>query len=145
MFKDVLVAVDDSPPSMGALELAIDLAKSLGSALTIVHVIDPGSAASTVDAAGATAIDIELEELEDAGKGLLEESAARAKAAGVEVSTLLRDGPPAPTILDSAKRSNAEAIVIGTHTRTSVARFFLGSTAEAVVRQSPVPVLVRRG
>ena len=145
MFKEILVSIDDSPPSLGALDLAIELAKSLGSSLTILHVIDPASVASTVDAAGATTIDIELEELEEAGKGLLEGAKTRAVAAGVKAGTTLRDGQPAATILDSAKRCESELIVIGTHARSGVARFFLGSTAEAVLRQSPIPVLVRRG
>ncbi|MBV8196649.1 MAG: universal stress protein [Candidatus Eremiobacteraeota bacterium] len=146
MFKEILVAIDGSPPSDGALDLAIELARSLSASLTILHVIDPAHVSTTIDAAAATAIDIELEELEEAGRGLLEEATARAKAAGLaETTTMLRDGMPAPTILDTAKRADIALIVLGTHARSGVARLFLGSTAEAVLRQSPVPVLVRRG
>jgi nucleotide-binding universal stress UspA family protein len=145
MFKRILVAVDESPQAASALDLAIELAKDVKAALTLVHVLDPGAIASTADdAAAATVVEIELDELQSAGKELLEASAARVREAGLEVDTIMRDGVPAETILDTAERSNAELIVIGTHGRHGVARFFLGSCAEAVLRQSPMPVLVKR-
>jgi len=56
----------------------------------------------------------------------------------------LLDGSPAGTIVDYAKSHAIDLIVIGTHAREDLARLVLGSTAEGVVRHSPVPVLIVR-
>ena len=145
MFKDILVAVDDSAQSTAALDLAIALAKTVGASLILVHAIDPGTIAATAgDVGAAAAVEVELDELQDAGKELLDEAAARARKAGLQVTPIMRDGVAAPTILDTAKRSNCDLIVLGTHGRQGVARLFLGSTAEAVLREAQIPVLIKR-
>lgn len=145
MFSRILVAVDDSPQAASALDLAIDLAKALKASITLVHAIDPGAiAAAASDAAAASVMEIEMDELQAAAKELLEATAAQVRAAGIEVESTLRDGIPAATILDTAKRADADLIVIGTHGRHGVARLFLGSCAETVLRESPIPVLVKR-
>jgi nucleotide-binding universal stress UspA family protein len=144
MFKQILVAVDESDQSTAALDLAIELGKTLGSALTLVHVLDPGKVSTPADVTAVSTVEIEVEDLEDAGKSILESAVARAKGAGLEVTSMMRDGIPAPTIIDSATRSNCDLIVLGTHGRHGVAHFFLGSTAESVARDSKVPVLIKR-
>lgn len=145
MFARILVAVDESPQAASALDLAIELAKALSASITLVHAIDPGSIATAATDAGATTVmEIELDELQAAGRELLDATTARVRAAGVPVETILRDGVPATTIVDTARRSNCDLIVIGTHGRHGVARVFLGSCAEGVLRESPVPVLVKR-
>lgn len=54
-------------------------------------------------------------------------------------------GDPAARILELARRHRADLIVVGTHGRKGLRRAMLGSTAEAVIRLSPVPVLAARG
>jgi nucleotide-binding universal stress UspA family protein len=51
----------------------------------------------------------------------------------------------ADAIVAQAKKWKADVIVIGTHGREGLARVVLGSDAELVVRESPVPVLLVRG
>jgi nucleotide-binding universal stress UspA family protein len=53
-------------------------------------------------------------------------------------------GKPALEIVKSAKEWPADVIVLGSHGRTGVARVFLGSVAEAVLRHAPCSVLVIR-
>lgn len=145
MFKRILVAVDDSPQSDAALDLAIELAKTHKSSIVLVHALDPGTIASTADDAGAASVmEIELDELQTAAKDLLDATAARVSAAGVSVEKSVRDGVPARVVLDTASRSDCDLIVIGTHGRHGIQRLFLGSCAEAVIRESPIPVLVKR-
>ncbi|MGH7715007.1 MAG: universal stress protein [Vulcanimicrobiaceae bacterium] len=145
MFRNILVAIDESSQSAAALDLAIELAKTLNGTITLVHALDPGSIASTADDAGAASVmEIELDELQSAGKELLEAMGQRVRAAGLEVETIVRDGLPAQTIVDTATRANCDLIVMGTHGRHGIERFFLGSCAEAVLRESPIPVLVKR-
>ena len=54
-------------------------------------------------------------------------------------------GKPAVEILRVAERDSADLIVMATHGRTGVDHLILGSVAERVVRESPVPVLTVRG
>lgn len=64
---------------------------------------------------------------------------------GVELSTVVRDGPVAAVLLDVANANAADLLVVGTHGRTGFRRLIAGSVAETVVRQSAVPVLTVRG
>jgi nucleotide-binding universal stress UspA family protein len=144
MFSRILVAVDESPQAAAALDLAIELAKTLSASIVLLHVIDAGSVAAAATEGAATVIEIEIDELQAAGRELLDATSAQVRSAGVAVETMLRDGVPAGTIVDTASRANVDLIVIGTHGRHGVARAFLGSCAEGVLRDSPVPVLVKR-
>lgn len=54
-------------------------------------------------------------------------------------------GAPAAAILDHAERTGADLIVMGTHGRSGLGRFLLGSVADQVVRAASVPVLLVRG
>lgn len=63
---------------------------------------------------------------------------------GVNVATLVREGPVVAGILEQARAITADLIVMGTHGRTGVARLLLGSVAEQVVRLAPCPVLTIR-
>jgi nucleotide-binding universal stress UspA family protein len=145
MFRNILVAIDESPQSAAALDLAIELGKTLKSRITLVHALDPGAIASTADDAGAASVmEIELDELQSAGKELLEATSQRVRDAGLEVESIVRDGVPAQTILDTATRANCDLIVMGTHGRHGIERFFIGSCAEQVLRESTVPVLAKR-
>ena len=71
--------------------------------------------------------------------------AARAKKAGARVKTLLLEGVPHERIARAAKGQRADLIVMGTHGRTGLARFFVGSVAERVVASAPCPVMTVRG
>jgi nucleotide-binding universal stress UspA family protein len=145
MFHNILVAIDESPQAAAALDLAIELGKTLKSTITLVHALDPGAIASTADDAGAVSVmEIELDELQNAGKELIEATSQRVRDAGLHVESIVRDGVPAQTILDTATRANCDLIVMGTHGRHGIERFFLGSCSEAVLRESPIPVLVKR-
>jgi nucleotide-binding universal stress UspA family protein len=64
------------------------------------------------------------------------------RAEGVPLEGKLVAGAPVEATLEVAKDAGAEYVVIGTHGRTGVARFVLGSVAERLVRLSTVPVIV---
>lgn len=57
---------------------------------------------------------------------------------------LVEEGLAAEKIVAAAHKWNADLILIGTHGRHGVSRFIIGSTAEAVVRRAPCPVLIAR-
>jgi nucleotide-binding universal stress UspA family protein len=63
----------------------------------------------------------------------------------VNAEALILSGSPQEAIEEAAKAIGAELIVVGTHGRTGVPRFFLGSVAARVVSTAPCPVLTVRG
>jgi nucleotide-binding universal stress UspA family protein len=69
---------------------------------------------------------------------------ARRNFPGVSLSVHaeVTDRPPAEAIVAAARRLGADVIAVGTHSRTGLRHALMGSVAEAVVRSSPIPVLV---
>ena len=139
----LLVALDFSEVGEGALDAAIALAKDLKAQLVLVHAFQRAFMAP--DVAPVTAA--QLADLE----GRLEEGdavelsatwAAKARAAGLTVTTETGSGDTAAVVVEAARRHGADLIVVGTHGRTGVQRLVLGSTAEVIVRHSDRPVLV---
>ena len=68
----------------------------------------------------------------------------RLEKAGVRVSHVVRTGSSAGVILEIVKERNATMVAMATHGASGLQRFLFGSTAEAVIRRSPVPVLLVR-
>ncbi len=85
-----------------------------------------------------------LEEQEIEAQHLLQASLERVQRAGLQGDSLLIQGTPTQTIVDTAGEQRVDLIIMGTHGRTGLAHVFLGSVAEHVVRQAPCPVLVAR-
>jgi nucleotide-binding universal stress UspA family protein len=85
--------------------------------------------------------------LRDGGAEILDAAKAQVEAAGLPVDTLLRDsfaGRVCDHVVEAAKAWDAQLIVIGTHGRRGAGRMFMGSDAEQILRQAPVPVLLVR-
>ncbi|HEX4994617.1 MAG TPA: universal stress protein, partial [Methylomirabilota bacterium] len=70
---------------------------------------------------------------------------ARARKAGVRATGLLLEGVPHERVARAARARKADLLVIGTHGRTGLAKFFLGSVATRLVASAPCPVLTVRG
>jgi nucleotide-binding universal stress UspA family protein len=83
----------------------------------------------------------------DRGKEILNEASEQARMSGVKVESVLRESAErrvSDLILDEAKTWASDLIVMGTHGRRGLSLLALGSDAESVVRNSPVPVLLVR-
>jgi nucleotide-binding universal stress UspA family protein len=86
--------------------------------------------------------------MREVGKKALDEGAALAEKAGVNAGTAMveaRGRSVSDVILGDAKTFRADVIVMGTHGRRGLNRLLLGSDAERVLREAPVPVLLIRG
>jgi nucleotide-binding universal stress UspA family protein len=145
-YKRILVPVDGSRTSMAGLKEAISLAKAQGAALQLVHVVDQHSVVM-MGMEASIYMDEVLKDLSAVGRRVLTRAQALADKAGVKASGVLLEtitGPAADSIIAQAKKGRADLIVIGTHGRRGVRRLVMGSDAEQVVRQSPVPVLLVR-
>ena len=144
-YRRILVAVDGSAASMKGLREAIRLAKDGRAQLVLLHVVNEFDAFASLDGF-SPGVDL-VPALREGGQRILAKAKAAAEKEGLRVKTLLREtlgGPAADTIVRDARRQRADLIVLGTHGRRGLRRLVLGSDAEAVVRTSPVPVLLVR-
>lgn len=117
----ILAATDFSEASRVAVAQAADTARTLAAKLVLLHV-DTGHEAAPNDALAAVAHGI----------------------TDLAVESIVRKGHADETIVSVAEQVGADLIVTGTHGRTGLKRFLLGSIAEKVVRASPTNTLVTR-
>ena len=144
-YRRILVAVDGSATSMKGLREAIRLAKDGRTQLFLVHVVNEFYAFASLDGY-SPGVDL-VPALREGGRRILAKAKALADKEGIRAKTLMREtlgGPAAETIVRDARKQRADLIVLGTHGRRGLRRLVLGSDAEAVVRTSPVPVLLVR-
>lgn len=138
MSGTILVPIDFEAPSQQALKTALGYAPKLGLSVVLVHVytvpvfVYPGF--SPIVTPGFPA------DIEQAAQQALTKLAEECG----HLKTMLRTGDPAMEILAAVDELKPELVVMGTHGRKGFAHFILGSVAERVVRQCPVPVLTIR-
>jgi nucleotide-binding universal stress UspA family protein len=150
MFRKILVAVDGSPTSNKGYKVAVDLAKSIGAKLVVLHVIDERAVGIGLSASGFVApayVEDVIAALRDAGRKVLAKAQREAQAKGQAIDAHLVESlgnGVAHTILAQAKKQKADLIVLGTHGRRGLARVVVGSDAETVLREAAVPVLLVR-
>jgi universal stress protein A len=137
--RRILLATDLSAASEGASLEALELARDLGSELLIVSVIDPGSLLIPGGRFGQR-VDQVRSGRESAAQGLV----SHGRSMGVRVSFLIWEGDPGESIVEAARSEQVDMVVVGSHGRGSVGRFFIGSVSDYVVRHAPCPVLVVR-
>jgi nucleotide-binding universal stress UspA family protein len=136
--------VEISAATRRAVQLAADLARQSGGKLYIVHATPPMQMGAIYT--GPITVPTQI----------VDEIHERAKGASLEAMKVLRDqlcegidckfdarpGHPLTFVLAEAAEIKADLIVIAASGRSRVARFFVGSTADRVIRQAPCPVLV---
>ena len=147
MYKRILVPVDGSATAMRGLKEAIGLASAHKARLLVLNVVDETLAVPAAYAAPAADIEPVLDSLWAYGTKVLDQATARAARRGVRIErSQVQSGLRAVSdvILDEAHRWRADLLVMGTHGRRGLSRALLGSDAERVLREAPVPVLLVR-
>lgn len=139
----ILVPVDFSANASRAVDYALVFARQCGASVMFLHVIQVNYAYGEFGAVDFTSLEREMRTGAEKELGLL---MARAKEAGLEVESLIREGSPAKVIAEVARDMLTDLLVISTHGYTGLKHVLMGSIAEQVVRYAPCPVLVvRRG
>ena len=143
-FRRILHPTDFSTASGPAFKQALALAKQGRAELRLVHVLMPP--AVLLEDSFMTAKT--WAELTTAGRRAAQRRLApllaKAKKARVRASAAVLEGIAFEEIVREARRRRADLIVMGTHGRTGVARFFLGSVAARVLALAACPVLTVR-
>lgn len=144
MFKHILVPVDGSPTSMLAVAKAAGLAKSFGSAVTALYVIDPypftgvGADFAYGQAQYLSAATAEANAALEAVRQAMQE-------AQVDVQVLVGEGHAVHEgVVQAIEKTGADLIVMGSHGRRGLEKLMLGSVAQRVLSAVHIPVLVVR-
>lgn len=142
-FKTILFATDFSESSDHAFAYAMSMARSFDAKLVILHVIN-----EPVDLRGFYVPHISFdkleEEIEQGAKKLMEQFERKHLGDYKKYHSIVAPGIPYDEIIKCAETEKADLVVLGTHGRTGLDHVLFGSTAEKVVRKSPVPVMTIR-
>jgi nucleotide-binding universal stress UspA family protein len=141
-FHRILVPVDGSSTSSKALGAAFGLARESGGRVRLLHTIDELALVSGFEDSAHV-----MNAARAFGNKVLADGLAAAKASEVQCDTKLLEAPAqrlGQAVATEAEAWDADLIVVGTHGRRGIGRVLLGSGAESVIRQAPVPVLVIR-
>lgn len=145
MYARILAGIDGSTHGEHALRHAIGLAKALGAALRIVHVMDMGWLPV------APELGLDLRQIAAArraeGEALLAGAAEAARTEGLVAEIRLAETATpaqqtAAVLVEEAASWPADVVVLGARGRTGVERLLLGSVADGVARRLAIPVLL---
>jgi nucleotide-binding universal stress UspA family protein len=148
--KRILIALDYYPSAAIVAEQGYAIAKAMQSETILLHIIaDTGYYASTIydpimGYGGYMHLDffstdiVKLLKIES-DKYL---SHIKQHLGGDNITTLIKEGYVAETILETATNVHADLIVMGTHSRSWLEHAFLGSEAEKVLHKSEMPIMV---
>ncbi len=141
----ILLTIDGSDFSQAALQSVIARPWPANSKAKVLNVVEPPSLLMGREMA---AYDPEFEAvwkaLREQAKDLVEKAADKLRAAKFDVSTELVEGDPKSQIIDVANEWHADMIVLGSHGRTGLSRFLIGSVSQAVVRHAHCSVEIIR-
>jgi nucleotide-binding universal stress UspA family protein len=134
----IMIAVDFSSYSASVIAAGMELARSTKSSVVLLSILDK---------AGELIPSVESGESSDEWTRRVQDVATRlqvfaADYSGIAVSVSAIIGNPKEDILEQAAEQDIQTLVLGTHGRTGLDHLLVGSTAEFVIRHSPIPVLV---
>lgn len=142
--KKIFVPTDFSACSNEALAYAAFLAKQLSATILLTHFTEPYIPTFTEPYIYTLTSPHPFDDMEMRAGQALDRMAHPWRESGIYVETHLLRGNPGKDIGKAAKVLECDLIVMGTHGRTGVSHFMMGSVAEHVIRTAPLPVLTVR-
>ncbi|WP_435184024.1 universal stress protein [Halobellus sp. EA9] len=141
-YETILLPTDGSEASLAAATHAGTLAETSEATVHVVSVADSRNRFESPSSGLAPEVWEDAEH--DRAEASIAETVARLPDA-VAVERTVATGIPQDEILDLVDELGADVVVMGTHGRSGLDRYLVGSVTERVVRHSPVPVLTVRG
>jgi len=145
IFGKIMIATDGSELVKRAVHIAIEIARLSEAKLYAVYVISLGGHDSILHSGDAEWKNEMKEHLRTEGKEAIAYVENAGRAANIEVESVTLEGNPAEEIIGFAEKNDINLIVMGTHGKTGIQKFLIGSVSENVVRHSERAVLVVRG
>lgn len=142
MSHKIVVGFDGSESGRAALSFAVNAARKNGGEIIIAHVLEWSPYSFLTPTELEERHKRRGEELERAEKAILAPVVESVKASGVTVSTALRYGHIAETLISIAKEEGADQIVIGRTGHSSLSSRLFGSVAGSLAQAAPVAVTI---
>ncbi|HXG35978.1 MAG TPA: universal stress protein [Dehalococcoidia bacterium] len=140
--RRILVPLDGSPLAASVLPFVKGLAKDMGATIVLFHAVPPvGSYAGMAPDVNLGAV---LEDLQKQGQEYLTQIAREIQAEGLETEAYVTLGFAVDDILRVSQEKQVDLIALGTHGRSGIGRWIMGSVTDAVLRRSALPCLVVR-
>ena len=136
LYMNILVPIDGSEYSQKALLQACEIAKNYKSNLILVYVVDKPISLNLLDRKEYLNI------LRKFGEKILVKGKQNAKLAGIDATTIMKEGNISNEIVKIAKTKKCNLIIIGSKGLGAAARFFLGSVSNKLANNSPCSILI---
>jgi nucleotide-binding universal stress UspA family protein len=159
-YRKILVPLDGSPLAASVLQLVAEIAGKTGATIVLLRAMaEPADEAETSnsiqimrsmtgvapeDGSGGTRDPYltQVEREREGAQSSLDLAAADLQRSGIKVETVVEFGRAAETILRVASSQDIDLVAMGTHGRSGLQRFLLGSVADRIVRYCDAPVLL---
>ncbi len=135
----LLLALDGSPNSQFALQQACARPWPIDTVIGVLSVVDPKS----FDVSPAE-LPARIKAETEIAHQLVLEAAARLNRNQVETTTLVAEGDPRSVIIKYARLWSVDTILMGALGKSQIPKFFMGSVAKAVLRESPCSIWIAR-
>jgi nucleotide-binding universal stress UspA family protein len=144
MFSKILLCSDGSEGALKAAEVAVELARTHHSELTMMHVCTVPPVAAPFQGATEFAFPLLDRYVEDLHMAVVNRTVPIAREAGIECHLLLETGDPIAAITRTADRCEFNLVVMGCRGTNTDQRPELGSVSQGVVQRAHCPVLIVR-
>ncbi len=143
--KRILVPTDFGEQADAALNYGRELARTFGASLSVLHVCENILTRGFGVEGYVTSYPELQRDLEEAAQKQLDKTITDEDRRELRVEPIvITSNAPAYAIVNYARETSVDLIVMGTHGRGAVAHLLVGSVAERVVRTAPCPVLTVR-
>lgn len=146
----ILIALDYDPTAQKVAETGHALGKAMQARVVLVHVISDAQHYATIKYPvmgfggymniDPKQVDLIDKQLKQASKDFLDQT--KNHLYDKTIQTLVTEGDPAESILEMAKATSVDVIVMGSHSRKRLARTLMGSVTEKVMRHTCVPMFI---
>ena len=140
----VLVPTDFTEASQHAIVQAMKILDPRSLQVDVIHILDVTGMVGIYGDAIVTVVENQISVRDAIARDLDYFAKKISEAYPVQVNTFIREGSPSEEICQHAKDRSIDLIVMATHGRQGLPRFFLGSVTERVIRLSDIPVLTFR-
>lgn len=141
MALNILVAVDLSAATARVIQVAERIARPMSGKVWVLHVAEPEPDLVGYDAGPEVVRDQVAHELRDEHRAV-QAHAETLRTAGIEATALLVRGPIVETVLEEAKRLEADLLIVGSHGFGAIYDLLVGSASRGILKDTDIPVLV---
>lgn len=143
--KKILIATDLSPLSLSAIDRGLEIAKKCNATVTILNILEKGF----FDEMRKEALPPSRNQLikpREYAHQLINEKITQSKPKKVKINIVIEDSKKRPPIkiINYAKKTKTDIIIIGSHGRFKFHDWFVGTTAEYIVKKTRCPVLITK-